>query len=106
MEKRILVTGATGYIGGRLIPKLLEEGYHIRAVGSFLAKLKSRSWAGHPRVDMMAVNLLDQESIKRACEGIDSVYYLVHSMVPGEKDLPQLIVGLQKIWSLLPKPVG
>lgn len=86
MGKRILVTGATGYIGGRLIPKLLEEGYHIRAVGRSLAKLKSRSWSGHPHVDMMAVNLLDQESIKRACEDIDSVYYLVHSMVPGEKD--------------------
>lgn len=86
MVKRILVTGATGYIGGRLIPKLLEERYHVRAVGRSLAKLKSRSWSNHPHVEVMAVNLLDHESIKTACEGMDSVYYLVHSMVPGEKD--------------------
>jgi len=86
MQEKILVTGATGYIGGRLIPKLLEEGYQIRAVGRSLSKLKSRSWSSHPNVEVMAVNLLDQDDIKKACAGIDCAYYLVHSMVPGEKD--------------------
>jgi uncharacterized protein YbjT (DUF2867 family) len=48
MTKPLLVTGSTGYVGGRLVPKLLESGYRVRALGRSTAKLKARPWANHP----------------------------------------------------------
>jgi uncharacterized protein YbjT (DUF2867 family) len=44
-SKPILVTGATGYVGGRLIPALLDAGYRVRAMGRTLAKVACRPWA-------------------------------------------------------------
>jgi uncharacterized protein YbjT (DUF2867 family) len=49
-EKPILVTGATGYVGGRLIPALFEAGYTVRAMGRSLEKLACRPWGHHPKV--------------------------------------------------------
>jgi len=46
-SKLVLVTGATGYVGGRLVPKLLKEGYWVRALDRSIAKLKARPWANH-----------------------------------------------------------
>lgn len=76
----ILVTGATGYVGGRLIPRLLERGYKVRAAGRSLDKLSCRPWAFHPFVELVESDLLDFESVKRAVAGCGAAYYLVHSM--------------------------
>jgi uncharacterized protein YbjT (DUF2867 family) len=73
-----LVTGATGYIGGHLIPPLLERGVRVRALARTPAKLDDASW--RDRVDVVEGDLADPESLRRACEGVDVVYYLVHSM--------------------------
>ncbi len=88
-DKLILVTGATGYIGGRLVPKLLEEGYKVRAFTRSEKKLRSRVWANHPNVELYVGDVFDVESLKRACVGCSIVYYLVHSMLPGQKDFEQ-----------------
>jgi len=49
MEKgTILVTGSTGYVGGRLVPRLLSSGYRVRAVARSIEKLKGRSWYEEP----------------------------------------------------------
>ena len=48
LEKPVLVTGATGYIGGRLVPRLLELGYRVRAMGRSMEKLDGRPWSFHP----------------------------------------------------------
>ena len=80
-EKPILVTGATGYVGGRLIPALLDAGYRVRAMGRSLEKLACRPWGHHPNVDLIRGDVLDMESLKRALSGCGAAYYLVHSMI-------------------------
>ena len=79
-ETKILVSGASGYIGARLVPRLLERGYRVRALSRSYEKLKGASWASHPRVELVAQDLLDLEGLKQAAEGCDVAYYLVHSM--------------------------
>jgi uncharacterized protein YbjT (DUF2867 family) len=81
----ILVTGATGYVGGRLIPILRDRGYRVRAMGRSLDKLAARPWAGDARVELVQGDVLDRESLAQAAAGCRSVYYLVHSMI-AQKD--------------------
>jgi uncharacterized protein YbjT (DUF2867 family) len=77
----ILVTGATGYVGGRLIPALLAAGYRVRAMGRNLGKMSCRPWAGHSRLELVQGDVLDLESLKQAVCGCRVAYYLVHSMI-------------------------
>lgn len=84
--KSILVTGATGYVGGRLVPRLLDSGYRVRTLARSMRKLSSRSWARHPMVELAKGDLLDPASLQEACNGCKAVYYLVHSMNPFTKD--------------------
>lgn len=81
----ILVTGATGYIGGRLVPMLLDRGYRVRAVGRSLQKLRGRYWANHPNVELVKADVLDYSSLKSAVKGCTVAFYLVHSMIREEK---------------------
>jgi uncharacterized protein YbjT (DUF2867 family) len=80
-SKPILVTGATGYVGGRLIPALLDAGYRVRAMGRSLGKVGCRPWAGHSRVELVQGDVLDLESLKQATSSCRAAYYLVHSMI-------------------------
>jgi uncharacterized protein YbjT (DUF2867 family) len=80
-SKPILVTGATGYVGGRLIPALLDAGYRVRAMGRSLEKVGCRPWAGHSRVELVQGDVLDLESLKQATSSCRAAYYLVHSMI-------------------------
>lgn len=82
-QKKVLVLGASGYIGGRLVPILLDKGCRVRAGARSPEKLSCRDYAGHPGFEPFKVNVLDQESLDRACEGCGAVFYLVHSMGPG-----------------------
>ncbi|MCU0564767.1 MAG: SDR family oxidoreductase [Desulfobacterales bacterium] len=77
----ILVTGATGYVGGRLIPALLQAGYRVRAMGRSVEKLADRPWAGHPGVELVRGDALDPASLQAAAAGCEVAYYLVHSMI-------------------------
>jgi uncharacterized protein YbjT (DUF2867 family) len=77
----ILVTGATGYVGGRLIPALLDAGRRVRAMGRSLEKIGCRPWAGHSRVELVQGDVMDVESLKQAAAGCRAAYYLVHSMI-------------------------
>ncbi len=80
--KKILVTGATGYIGGRLIPKLLKKGYEVRAFVRDTRRIKGKKWFDKIEVAQGDLNNLD--SIKSAMEDIDVAYFLVHAMYEGE----------------------
>lgn len=89
ISKPVLVTGATGYVGGRLIPQLLESGYRVRALTRSLAKLQSRPWSGHPRLEMLQGDTLDLDSLKRAASGCGAAFYLVHSMIARKRDFDE-----------------
>ncbi|MCV7246355.1 DUF2867 domain-containing protein [Mycobacterium mantenii] len=75
---RCLVTGATGYIGGRLVPRLLGEGHHVRALARNPDKLAQVPW--REQAEIARGDLGDVDSLIAAFDGIDVVYYLVHSM--------------------------
>ncbi|MFP5212759.1 MAG: NAD(P)H-binding protein, partial [Acidobacteriota bacterium] len=81
MESRpVLVIGATGYVGGRLVPRLLEAGYRVRAMARSMGKMRCRPWGTHPHVELAEGNVLDMDSLDRAMKGCGAAFYLVHSM--------------------------
>jgi uncharacterized protein YbjT (DUF2867 family) len=75
----VLVTGVTGYVGGRLVPRLLTAGYQVRAlVRGEPQRLSSRSW--YERVDIVVGDVLQPEGLVAAMEDVEVAYYLIHSM--------------------------
>ncbi len=80
-SRPILVTGATGYIGGRLVPRLLEAGYRVRCLARDPRKLAGRSWSAHPQVEIVSGDVGDPHALFHAMSGCASAYYLVHSML-------------------------
>lgn len=76
--KRVLVTGATGYVGGRLVPRLLEAGYAVRVLVRSPDRLADVPWLDH--VEVVQADLLDAASLKSSFLNVDAAYYLVHSM--------------------------
>jgi len=87
--KPILVTGATGYVGGRLVPRLLDAGHRVRVLVRDPARLRGRPWLG--RVEIATGDALDASSLTEALCGISTVYYLIHGVQGGkvnaERDL-------------------
>jgi len=91
MDKRpVLVTGATGYVGGRLVPLLLSNGHHIRVVGRSVAKLKCRPWSNHPLIETAQADMLDEAALAEACRGCRTAFYLVHSMNPRHRNFEKV----------------
>ena len=83
--KPVLVTGATGYVGGRLVPQLLKAGCRVRARGRAVAKLQGRPWGAHPQVELAQGDVLDYDSLARAAQGCGAAFYLVHSMLAAPR---------------------
>lgn len=83
MKETILVTGSTGYIGGRLINPLLDAGYNIKVLTRNASHLTGRSWLD--QVDVVEGDVLDADSLAIAMQNVDVAYYLVHSMSDNEK---------------------
>ncbi len=80
-DRPILVTGATGYVAGRLVPLLLASGYRVRTMGRSIEKMADRAWGNHPNIELVKGDILDRESLKKAVRGCGTIYYLVHSMI-------------------------
>ena len=85
-SRPIAVLGATGYIGARLVPRLLKAGWRVRAIGRNPDKLAGRSWASQPGVEIVAGDVLDRAGLEAALCGCQAAYYLVHSMNPQTVD--------------------
>jgi uncharacterized protein YbjT (DUF2867 family) len=85
-SKLILVTGATGYVGGRLVPRLLAAGYAVRCLARDPARLQGRTWL--KQVELTQGDLLQPNSLAAAMRNARVVYYLVHSL-GGGSDFPE-----------------
>jgi uncharacterized protein YbjT (DUF2867 family) len=75
---RVLVLGATGYVGGRLVPRLLEAGYQVRCLARTPGKLAGLAWADD--VEIVRGDLLEAATLTPAFDAVDIVVHLVHSM--------------------------
>lgn len=80
-QARVLLTGASGYIGGRLAAALLKRGYAIRCLARSPQKIAGRPWASDPRVEVVQCDLSDFDQAVTAMRGCGPAYYLVHSML-------------------------
>lgn len=82
----VLVTGARGYIGGRLVPELLARGYRVRRMVRGHAQ---RFRDGPPEAEDVIADALDPDGLRRALEGVDVAYYLIHSMQLGPREFAE-----------------
>jgi uncharacterized protein YbjT (DUF2867 family) len=80
---KVLVTGASGYIGGRLVPELLARGYTVRIMVRAPSPVYQEQW---PPVEVVAADALNLDQLNRALQGIDTAYYLIHSLLLGRKE--------------------
>lgn len=81
VARQVLVTGATGYVGGRLVPPLLEAGHRVRCLARTPAKLDDAPW--RDRAEVVEGDVGSFASLRRAMEGVDVAYYLVHAIGTG-----------------------
>lgn len=77
---KVLVFGASGYIGTNLVPRLVEHGYEVRASARNRRVLEVREWAN---VELVEADALKPETLETALAGIDVAYFLVHFMAAG-----------------------
>ncbi|HAY37412.1 MAG TPA: DUF2867 domain-containing protein [Bacteroidetes bacterium] len=82
---KILVTGATGYVGGRLIPELLSAGHEVRCLVRDASRMRDKWWS--EKVETIEGDVLDEASLVGVFEGIESAYYLIHSLGGFQNDL-------------------
>ncbi len=76
----VLVAGATGYIGGRLVPELLARGYRVRVMVRAESPELAERW---PDAEVVEADALDEAAVDEVLEGVDTAYYLIHSMLIG-----------------------
>ncbi len=85
MKERVLVTGATGYVGGRLVPRLLEAGYPVRCMVRDAERVQGQPWLD--RVEVVQGTALDPTSLVNALQGMSAAYYLIHGMQGSKGNL-------------------
>jgi uncharacterized protein YbjT (DUF2867 family) len=78
----VLVTGATGYIGGRLVPELLARGYKVRAMVRAPSPEHRERW---PAAEVVVADASDPVALQRAMDGVHTAYYLIHSLLLGPR---------------------
>jgi uncharacterized protein YbjT (DUF2867 family) len=79
---RVLVTGATGYFGGRLVPRLLERGLDVRVMVRDPARIAGKPWVN--RVEVARGDIEDSAPLGPVVENIDAAYYLIHLIESGK----------------------
>ena len=80
----ILVTGATGYVGGRLVPELLARGYRVRVLVRARTAGEEERW---PAAEMAVGDASDPAALRHAMRGVHAAYYLIHSLLLGPRNM-------------------
>ncbi|MFC1606699.1 DUF2867 domain-containing protein [Candidatus Latescibacterota bacterium] len=99
----ILVTGASGYIGGRLVPELLVRGYDVRIMVRAASPEYHDFW---PSSDIVVADAMDRESLDNALEGIDTAYYLIHSLLMGPTDFEAAEIKAAENFRIVAEKMG
>lgn len=102
----IALTGATGYIGGRLAPQLLEAGFTLRCLVRNPRKLQDRPWASDPRVEIVEADLANPGSVRDAVAGCQAAFYLVHSMITAGRNYAQRDADLARAFAEATQKAG
>lgn len=79
----VLVAGATGYVGGRLVPELIERGYRVRVMVRSFSADDAERW---PEAEVVVADALDEQQLQGALRGVSVAYYLMHAMLKGDMD--------------------
>ncbi len=93
VSPRILVTGVTGYIGGRLAPRLLEAGYRVRVLVREKDRLAGRPWIG--QVEVAAGDVLKPGPLEKAMRDVETAFYLLHSQRGGPAFLDRNLIAAE-----------
>ncbi len=104
--RTVVVTGATGYIGGRLVPRLLAAGCRVICLVREPRKLDARPWRHDPGVAIRKVHLHDAQAVAAAMQGADAAYYLVHSMIAQGRDYRSKDLNLAQAFAAAAKAAG
>ena len=99
----ILVTGASGYIGGRLVPELLARGYRVRAMVRAASPEYKERWPG---AEIVVADALAPSSLKIALPGVHTAYYLIHSLLLGPEDFSSADIQAAVNFRVAAEPAG
>jgi uncharacterized protein YbjT (DUF2867 family) len=102
----IAILGATGYVGGRLVPSLLRAGYSVRCLVRSPEKLDGREWTPDSKVEIRRVDLADAKSLSRELGGCSAAYYLVHSMLAAGAEYAKKDLNLAHSFADASKQAG
>ena len=100
---KVLVTGASGYVGGRLVNELLARGYQVRVMLRAPSPGHEQRW---PRAEVVVADALDGEALKTALQGVHAAYYLIHSLMLGPKDFETADIQAARNFSLAAEANG
>jgi uncharacterized protein YbjT (DUF2867 family) len=101
MSDLILVSGATGYVGGRLVPRLLDAGYRVRCLVRDVDRLKGHPWLS--QVEVVQGDALDRESLDAAMQGVSKAYYLIHGIQGGKVHMDRDLLAARNFASAAEK---
>ncbi len=95
----VLVTGTTGYIGGRLVSHLLDRGWRVRCLVRSARKLHRRHWASRQQVEVIEGDASDETAARNAMDGCVAAYYLIHSMMVAGSEYHERDLHIARVFA-------